>query len=257
MMKIIGVIPARYESSRLPGKIIADIGGKPMVQHVWENASRSQLIQELYIAVDDKRVQEAVEKFGGKSIMTAPELPSGTDRVAEVAKLVPDAEIICNIQGDEPFSNPAIIDEAIQPLIDNSTIGFSTVMHSVDEEEGFEDPGVVKCVRDKDGFGLYFSRSRIPYPRYGNAEMNQPYEHLGIYAYRRDALLRFVTWPPSPLELMESLEMLRILDNDEKIYVAKSQQPFYALSVDTQEDLERAREFYEKVIIPQQEGGNK
>ncbi|MHA1731131.1 MAG: 3-deoxy-manno-octulosonate cytidylyltransferase [Promethearchaeota archaeon] len=247
-MKIIGVIPARYGSSRLPGKVLADIGGKPMVQHIYENARESRLIQELYVAVDDERVRDAVESFGGFAVMTPPDCPSGTDRVAEVAKVV-DCDIVCNIQADEPLTSAAIVDEAIQPLLDNTDLGFSTVMHSVDDPSGYDDPGVVKCVRDKDGFGLYFSRCRIPYPRYpGQVELNQPYEHIGIYAYRKDALLRFVSWPPSPLEKMEGLEMLRILDNDEKIYVAKSTQPFYTLSVDTPEDLERARAYFREKL---------
>jgi 3-deoxy-manno-octulosonate cytidylyltransferase (CMP-KDO synthetase) len=162
--------------------------------------------------------------------------------VAAVAQNMDNEEIFCNIQADEPFIDPAIIDEAIAPLANNLQIGFSTVMHSVDHEDGYKDPGVVKTVIDKAGFGLYFSRSQIPYPR--TLENYKAYEHLGVYVYRKDALLRFVQWPVSPLEKMESLEMLRILDNDEKIYVAVSNQPFYALSVDTPEDLEKANEIY-------------
>jgi 3-deoxy-manno-octulosonate cytidylyltransferase (CMP-KDO synthetase) len=249
-MKIIGVIPARFGSSRLPGKVLADIGGKPMIQHVFENARKSRYLEDILIAVDDLRVQEVVEKFGGKAVMTDPNLPSGTDRVAAAIKDL-EVEIVVNIQSDEPFSNAAIIDEAIQPMLDNPKIQFSTVMHRIDNKEGYDDPGVVKTVRDAYGFGLYFSRSLIPHPRY--KEDYDAFEHLGIYAYRKDALLRFVSWGPSPLEQVESLEMLRILDHDEKIFVAKSAQPFYSLSVDTEEDLKRAREFYKKQL---EKGGN-
>jgi 3-deoxy-manno-octulosonate cytidylyltransferase (CMP-KDO synthetase) len=243
-MKIIGVIPARLASTRLPGKVLCDIGGKTMVQHVYENAKKSRLLNELYVAVDDLKVKNAVERFGGKAIMTDPKCASGTDRVAEAVKKI-QADIIVNIQSDEPFSNAEIIDEAIQPLIDMPSIGFSTVMHSIDTEEGLSDPGVVKCVRDNKGFGLYFSRSLIPFPR--NKVNFKAYEHLGIYAYRKDALLRFISWPQSYLEKIESLEMLRIIENGEKIYVANSTAKYYALSVDTAEDLERARKIYDEM----------
>lgn len=240
-MKIVGIIPARYASSRLPGKVLADIGGKPMIQHVYENAGQSKHLHEIYVAVDDERVQKAVTSFGGKAIMTDPNCPSGTDRVAAAARKI-DADIVVNIQADEPFSNAAIIDEAIEPMLENPKISFSTVMHLIMKPEGYNDSGVVKAVRDSDGFGLYFSRSLIPHPRY--KENYEAYEHLGVYVYRKDALLRFVEWGPSPLEKAESLEMLRILEHDEKLYVAKSTQSSYDLSVDTQEDLEKARKVY-------------
>jgi 3-deoxy-manno-octulosonate cytidylyltransferase (CMP-KDO synthetase) len=240
-MKIIGVIPARYESSRLPGKVLADIGGKPMIQHVYERAKQSRLLEDLIVAVDDERVADAVKKFGGKSVMTDPALPSGTDRVAAAVKDL-DVEIVCDIQADEPFTNAHFIDDAVQPLIDNPKLRFSTIMHSIDYPDGLNDPGVVKVVRDINGYGLYFSRSLIPYPRY--KEIHKAYEHLGVYAYRKKALMQFVQWPPSPLEQTESLEQLRILDNDEKIYVAESKEKFYALSVDTAADLEEARKLY-------------
>jgi 3-deoxy-manno-octulosonate cytidylyltransferase (CMP-KDO synthetase) len=153
---------------------------------------------------------------------------------------------VVNIQADEPFSDASFIDEALTPMLQNPRIQFSTVMHIIDREDRYPDPGVVKVVRDLAGFGLYFSRSLIPYPRY--KQNYEAYEHLGIYVYRKDALLRFVEWGPSPLERTESLEMLRILEHGEKIYVAKSNQPFYSLSVDTPEDLENARQFYAQRI---------
>ena len=211
--KVVGVIPARYGSSRFPGKVLAQIGDKPMIQHVYERAKQSQYLSQIIVAVDDNRVKQVVEGFGGVAMMTDPALPSGTDRVAAVAKNLDHVEILCNIQADEPFIDPSIIDEAIAPLVSNPKIGFSTVMHSIDHEDGYKDPGVVKTVIDKAGFGLYFSRSQIPYPR--TSDNYKAYEHLGVYVYRKDALLRFVQWPVSPLEKTESLEMLRILDNDE------------------------------------------
>lgn len=240
-MKIIGVIPARFGSSRLPGKVLADIGGKSMIQHVYERAKKSVLLEDLLVAVDDQRVADVVKKFGGKAVMTDPALPSGTDRVAAAVKNL-DVDIVCNIQSDEPFTSANFIDEAVRPLIEHPELNFSTVMHSIDYPEGLDDPGVVKVVRDINGYGLYFSRSLIPYPRY--KDKHKAYEHLGVYAYRKKALLKFVEWAPSPLEQAEALEQLRILDNDEKIYVAESKVPFYALSVDTQEDLEKAQKLY-------------
>jgi 3-deoxy-manno-octulosonate cytidylyltransferase (CMP-KDO synthetase) len=215
-----------------------------MIQHVYENVKKSRYIQEIFVAVDDKRVEEVVKNFGGNPIMTDPALPSGTDRVAAAAKKI-NADIIVNIQSDEPFGSAMIIDEAIEPMVKDPSIRFSTVMHKIDDKEGYNEPGVVKTVRDAKGFGLYFSRSLIPYPRY--PENYEAFEHLGVYVYKKDALLKFVEWGPSPLELTESLEMLRILERDEKIYVAKSNQPFYSLSVDTAEDLEKAREEYKKM----------
>jgi 3-deoxy-manno-octulosonate cytidylyltransferase (CMP-KDO synthetase) len=241
---IIGVIPARYASTRLEGKVLADIGGKPMVQHVYEAALKSKLLEKVIVAVDDERVLNAVQEFGGEAVMTDPECPSGTDRVAAAVQDL-DVDIVVNIQADEPFTNANFIDEAVQPLIDNEELQFSTVCHSIDDPDKYPDPGTVKVVRDLQGNGLYFSRALIPYPRY--PEDYIAYEHLGIYAYRKDALLRFIQWPPSPLERTESLEMLRILDNDEKIYVAQSNEKYYALSVDTQEDLEEARQLYEQL----------
>lgn len=239
--KIIGVIPARYASSRFPGKVLETIGEKPMIQHVYENACKSEYLEEVLVAVDDARVQAAVEGFGAPVVMTDPGLPSGTDRVAAAVRDRP-VDIVCNIQGDEPFSNPGLIDEAIAPLLERPDVDFATLRARIHDPAGHADPGVVKCVVDRDNYGLYFSRSLIPYPR--DETDFVAYEHVGIYVYRKAALLRFVSWAPSPLERVEGLEQLRILENGEKLYVAESRAPFYALSVDTPEDLEKARRFY-------------
>ncbi|GAB4313388.1 MAG: 3-deoxy-manno-octulosonate cytidylyltransferase [Promethearchaeota archaeon] len=243
--RVLAVIPARFGSTRFPGKVLADIGGKPMVQHVYERASRSSSLDELVVAVDDERVADVVRSFGGEVEFTSPEHSSGTDRVAEVAeRRAAEGDLVVNVQADEPFLDAAFVDEAVRPLLERPGVQFSTVMHVIDDPAGYDDPGVVKVVRDSEGFGLYFSRAKIPYPRY--ADGYKAFEHLGIYAYRREALLRFVSWGPAPLELVEGLEMLRILENGERIYVAESARPFYALSVDTPEDLDRARRLYEE-----------
>jgi len=237
-MKVLGVIPARYGSTRLEGKVLADIGGKPMIQHVWERSKEAELLDGLMVATDDARVVEAVEAFGGRAVMTSRSHTCGTERVEEASR-GSDAEIVVNIQGDEPFIRPGMIDESIQPLIDDPSIPVATVMRRITAEEELSDPGVVKAVTDREGFALYFSRSLIPYP--GLKEGHRAFEHLGIYAYRRDFLAKFVKMEPTPLERMERLEMLRILENGYRMKVVETRFEYDALSVDTREDLERAR----------------
>ncbi len=177
---VIGVIPARYGSSRFRGKVLAEIAGKPMIQWVYEQASKSQLLYQLIIAVDDERVLKCVEEFGGKAVMTEMDHQSGTDRIAEAVKKL-DTDIVVNIQGDQPLLDPKMIDEAVQPLLEDSTLQMATLKIKIGEED-YLDPTVVKVVADENDFALYFSRSLIPYFR--NKVAVNVYEHIGLYVYR-------------------------------------------------------------------------
>jgi len=237
-MQVIGVIPARYKSTRLEGKPLADIHGKPMVQHVYENASRAATLDRVVVATDDERVRRAVTAFGGEVAMTSPSHTCGTERVAETAERY-DAGIILNIQGDEPLMDPIIIDECVRALRDNPEVGISTVMKRI-PEEAFHDPAVVKVVCDLRGRALYFSRSLIPYPRFRTADF-AVFEHIGIYGYTRDCLARISQIPPTPLEQMEGLEQLRALEHGIAIQVVESAFTGDLVSVDTPEDLEKVR----------------
>lgn len=237
-MKAIGIIPARYQSTRLPGKPLAEITGKPMIQHVYENTARSQTLHSVIVATDDQRVKDAVEKFGGNAVLTSKEHTTGTDRVAEVAKKL-NIRIVVNVQGDEPFVNPGMIDEIVNPLLKDESIPMCTLKHEIIDREDLNNPNVVKVVTDDNDFALYFSRSLIPYPRY--EESHRAYEHIGIYAYRKDFLLHFSELNPTNLEKTEALEQLRVLENGFKIKVILTEQEYIPLSVDTTEDLEKAR----------------
>ncbi len=237
-MHVIGVIPARYQSTRLPGKPLADINGKPMIQHVYENCIRSSMLDEVIVATDDGRVLEAVRKFGGNVEMTSTAHSTGTDRVAEVVHKY-DVDIVVNIQGDEPFVNPGMIDEIVQPLLEDENITMATLKCEILNKDALHDPNVVKVVTDASGFALYFSRSLIPYPQHG--EHHHAYEHIGIYVYRKDFLLRYAQMTSTLLEKTEALEQLRVLESGHRIKVVETKQNYIPLSVDTQEDLEKAR----------------
>ncbi len=236
-MKIIGVIPARYASTRFPGKPLADIRGKPMIQHVWENSSRSKLINELYVATDDKRIYDTVSRFWGNAVMTSKKHKSGSDRIGEVIKNK-NCDIIVNIQGDEPFINPLNIDKAIKPLLRDKNVQVSTLCAPIRNKDEIDNPNVVKVVADKSGFALYFSRYGIPYNRdsSGNARY---YKHVGLYVYRRKFLLEFTKLKPSKLETAERLEQLRILENGVKIKVVVTNVD--SVTVDTEKDLIKIR----------------
>ena len=238
-MKAIGIIPARYGSTRLEGKPLKEIWGKPMIQLVVEAAQQATLLEEVYVATDDERIVRAVEQFGGNVRMTSVDHKTGTDRIAEVAANLA-ADIVVNIQGDEPLLNPAMIDEVVQPFVDDPALPMSTLCVPILEEDALHDPNVVKAVFDQQGYALYFSRSLIPYPR--KHDGFQAYEHLGLYAYRKDFLLTYIAMPQSRLEIVESLEQLRVLEAGYKLKIAVSQHPYDGVSVDTQEDLERVRQ---------------
>lgn len=240
-MKIIGVIPARYGSTRLEGKPLKEILGKPMIQYVYENVQNANLIDDAIVATDDQRIVDAVEFFGGKANLTSVDHTTGTDRIAEVAREI-EAEIVVNVQGDEPLLDPRLIDEAIQPMIDDSELPACTLCRPIEEEADLHSPHVVKVVFDLNGNALYFSRSLIPFP--WKTDGFRAYEHIGIYVYRKDFLMRYVSLHPTPLEKTESLEQLRILENGYRLKIVVSALPYSGLSVDTAEDLEEVRKIF-------------
>ncbi|MFK7909041.1 MAG: 3-deoxy-manno-octulosonate cytidylyltransferase [Akkermansiaceae bacterium] len=214
----LGIIPARWASTRFPGKPLHLIAGKPLVQHVWERCSECQNLNRSIIATDDQRIFDAAIEFGAEAVMTSENHPTGTDRIAEAVASIPDASYVINIQGDEPLIDPALIDALASTLHEDSGIAMATAANEITEDSLMDDPNVVKCVLKKNGDALYFSRSPLPFRR--NASPNlKLYRHKGIYAYRRDFLEKFVTWAPSPLEMAESLEQLRALENDARIKV--------------------------------------
>ena len=252
--KILGVIPARYASTRLPGKVLADICGKPMIQHVYERALRALCLTELVVATDDRRVLEAVRAFAGDgaAVMTSPEHPNGSSRAAEVLEKksreggCPDAVI--NIQGDEPLLDPAMIDEVAEALFSGPDVVCSTLCRPLRDEADRSNPNAVKVVLGQNGDALYFSRSPIPYPR--STPRVPVYEHIGIYGYRSDFLRRYVELPMTPLAEAESLEQLKVLEHGYKIHAAETHCTDAGPSVDTAEDLEAVRRMLERTKNP-------
>lgn len=236
-MTVVGVIPARYASTRFPGKPLADLGRKPLIQWTWEAAKRCSTLDRVIVATDDARIAAAVRAFGGDVAMTRADHPSGTDRLAEVARAL-DADIIVNIQGDEPFLKPETVDAIVRPLLEDPTLEMSTACVLATDADDVNDPNVVKAVVDSNGNALYFSRLPIPYLRDAHKGPVTRRLHLGLYAYRRDFLLQFASWPPTPLEQAESLEQLRALEHGAPVRVVDV--PERALGVDTPADLERA-----------------
>ena len=239
--KVVCIIPARYGSSRLPGKPLEIIAGKSVIQRTCERVAK--VIPDYIVATDDERIVKEVESFGGKAAMTRENHQSGSDRVAEVAKSI-EADIILNVQGDEPFIPPEQIEEALQPLLDDSNILMSTVAREITDKDERNKLGVVKVVCDINGDALYFSRSVIPFPRH--EKHANWFEHVGLYAYRKDFLLKYISWPPCELELAESLEQLRVLYHGYKIRVVETQTVYGAPCIDTPEDLKQARKFVKK-----------
>ena len=232
-MKVIGVIPARYGSKRLPGKPLALIQGKPMIQWVYERASKAKSLDRVIVATDDMKVMRAVWNFGGQALLTSKKAQSGTDRVAEAAKKM-SADVIVNIQGDEPLISPSTVDAVIAPFKKDARLMMSTAATVMENTVDLSSAQVVKVVVDLQGNALYFSRSPIPYHREKKGFQGY-YQHCGIYAYRKKFLLQLTKWKPTPLELTESLEQLRVLEQGSKIRVVLVKQG--SLSVDTPEDL--------------------
>lgn len=234
--KILGVIPARLDSTRLPRKMLADIGGNPLIYHTWERAKAAKRLDEVVVATDSLEIEQKVRAFGGSAVMTSPDCRSGSDRVAEAASLFPQADIVVNIQGDEPLLPPEAIDAAVDMLMRDATAHMATVAAPCTNEEDIESATNVKVTIDNAGNALYFSRARIPYPRHQASYL----KHIGLYAFRRDFLLLFPTLAQTPLERAESLEQLRVLEHGYKIKVAVGD--FISIGVDTQADLERVTE---------------
>lgn len=252
-MKISAIIPARYGSTRFEGKPLVDILGKPMIQWVYEGVCQSKLVDEVIVATDDHRILETVQKFGGRVMMTSPDHPAGTDRVAEVARKL-RSEIIVNVQGDEPLIKGFIIDKAIRPLLKDESLDMSTLMTRIEDVKDWLNPNQGKVVVDQKGFALYFSRSPIPFPRDLNMEqiLRNPVEKrgifskrvfktIGLYVYRRAFLLRLAKMKPTPLEKIEKLEQLRVLENGYKIKVVPVD--YEPIGVDTPEDLQKVIAF--------------
>lgn len=240
MSSVVGIIPARYASTRFPGKPLADLAGRPMIQHVYERACRATLLQEVLVATDDQRIFDAVRQFGGDVIMTDSNHPTGTDRLAEVAKRLPGVDIIVNIQGDEPLIDPAAIDAVVAPLQADASIPMSSVMSPMPDAVRSWDSNIVKVVTDLEGFALYFSRAPIPSPREATFGPGPWKKHIGLYAYRREFLLQLMQWEPTPLEQIEKLEQLRVLEHGSRIRMVERAEDS-SIGVDTPEDLERVR----------------
>ena len=216
--RILGIIPARWASTRFPGKPLHVIAGKPLVQHVWERCQQCRILDDIVIATDDSRIEQASISFGAKVVMTSVDHPTGTDRIAEAAAALPGATHVINIQGDEPLIDPELIDQLGQALLDDAGVSMATAANPISDQALMIDPNVVKVVLALNGDALHFSRSPLPYRRSASPAL-QLYRHKGIYAYRRDFLEKFVTWEPSPLELAESLEQLRAMENNARIKV--------------------------------------
>jgi 3-deoxy-manno-octulosonate cytidylyltransferase (CMP-KDO synthetase) len=238
--QVVAIVPARYESTRLPGKPLALIDGRPMIQHVYERARAVALVDRVLVATDDARIAAVVRGFGGDVAMTRSDHPSGTDRIAEVAAQL-DAGVIVNVQGDLPFLEAAMVEAAVTLMHADAALPMATLKTPIRDPAEMADPNVVKVVTDRDGYALYFSRSPLPYWRDAAATNDDVlgYKHIGLYAYRRDFLLTFARLAPTPLERAEKLEQLRALERGFRLKVAETAAP--GVEVDTPADLERAR----------------
>ena len=241
-MKFIGIIPARYASTRFPGKPLAMLGGKYVIERVYNMVAET--LDDAYVATDDQRIYDAVVAFGGKAVMTREDHKSGTDRIEEaVEKLGSDCDVVVNIQGDEPFIHKSQIETVCRCFTGDSELQMATLKVAMNEED-YNNPAAVKVVTDLNGYALYFSRSLMPYPR-NKPEGYKVYKHVGIYAYRRSFLLKYAALQPTPLERAESLEQLRALENGYKIKVLESD--FQGIGVDTPEDLAAVNELFAKM----------
>jgi len=249
---VVAIIPARYASSRLPAKPLIDLCGKTMVEHVYRQAEKASLVDRVVVATDHPRIADAVRNFGGNVMMTPEDIPSGSDRVACAARTLAGAGIVVNIQGDEPLIAPQMIDEAIQPLLDDAAIPVGTLVKAITTSDELLSPNVVKVVLDDHGYGVYFSRSVIPYLR-DTVAMDQwhlhhhYYKHIGLYVYRRNFLLEFASWPESPLERTEKLEQLRIIEHGYKIKTAVTIHD--SVPIDTPADAEKVREILHRSTL--------
>jgi 3-deoxy-manno-octulosonate cytidylyltransferase (CMP-KDO synthetase) len=242
--RTVAIIPARHGSTRLPGKPLADIAGRPMIEHVYRRAAEAATVELVLVATDDEHVAAAVDRFGGTAVMTRASHPTGTDRLAEVAEYL-GADIIVNVQGDLPFLQPAPIDAAVRLLQDDPTLPMATLRREIVDPEELANPSVVKVVVRADGRALYFSRAPIPFTRRGNPPA-RVWKHFGLYVYRRAFLLALAALPPTPLERAESLEQLRVLEHGFTIGTVET--VLDTIEVDTPDDLERVRRMTEAVL---------
>lgn len=243
-MEVVALIPARYGSTRFPGKPLALLRGKPMIQHVYECTCLVQGLARILVATDDERIAATVRGFGGEVVMTRADHPTGTDRLAEVARTL-TADVIVNVQGDLPFFPPSLVEDAVTALARASTAVMSTVKTPIFAQEEWLNPNVVKVVTDRQGLALYFSRSPMPFRRDRQTQsVGQPevlgYRHIGLYVYRRDFLFTFTGLPRTELEQTEQLEQLRALEWGYRIAVSETERP--TIEVDTPEDLQHAEE---------------
>lgn len=244
-MSIIAVIPARYDSTRFPGKPLAVIKGKTMIRRVYERTAASRLISRVIVATDDERIRKAVEDFGGEAVMTSSAHRTGTDRIAEAIGPM-ECDLVANVQGDEPLIHPDMIDQTIQPLVDDPSIPMGTVCRRIDDRDEAVDPNVVKVVFDEKGFARYFSRAPIPWDRdrwTGMASLRDfplfgpMYKHIGLYVFRKDFLLKYASMPQTALESLEKLEQLRALESGHRIRIVVTQHESFA--VDIPDDLSK------------------
>lgn len=243
-MRVTAIIPARYASTRFPGKPLADIAGKPMIRHVYERTAACARVDRVIVATDDGRISRAVQAFGGEVQMTRTDHATGTDRLAEVAERI-ETDLVVNVQGDEPLIEPRMIEQAVAPLLKDAAIPMGTLKTPIATAEEYLNPNVVKVVTDRQGFALYFSRAPIPHPRDFAEDLAAhfyrlaAFKHIGLYVYRRDFLLAYPTLPVTPLEQLEKLEQLRALEHGYRIYVAETN--LSSQGVDTPEDLARVK----------------
>ncbi|MCX8130826.1 MAG: 3-deoxy-manno-octulosonate cytidylyltransferase [Clostridia bacterium] len=242
-MKIVAVVPARMSATRFPGKPLANISGLPMIEHVRRRVAMCSLIDDVFVATCDKEIYEAVVNFGGKSVMTADTHERCTDRVAEAALDI-DADIIVNVQGDEPLVMPEMFEPLLKPLIDDKGVYCTNLMAEIHEEQDFVSSNVVKTVYDLSGNAVYFSREPIPSASKAKGMSYKKYKQLGIIAFRKDFLQKFTALTPTPLEIVESVDMLRAIEHGYKIRMVLTE--FQSIGVDTPEDLERAEKLMAK-----------
>ena len=244
----IAIIPARFSSVRLPGKPLIDLGGKPMIQRVHEQVKKAKHVRQVIVATDNKIIAEAVAGFGGEVVITPPDMPTGTDRIAHVAESIDTADIIVNVQGDEPLIPPQMIDEVILLLANDPSALAGTLVQKISSADDISNPNTVKAVLDSNGNACYFSRAPVPFPRDGFGpdilKQHTWYSHVGIYAFRKIFLTKFHSWGQSGLEVIEKLEQLRIIEHGFKIKTAVTK--YRSVSVDTPEDVERVRAIIRK-----------
>jgi 3-deoxy-manno-octulosonate cytidylyltransferase (CMP-KDO synthetase) len=237
-LRVVALIPARFASTRLPGKPLALIDGRPMIEHVYRRVATSRVVRQVIVATDDMRIARAVGEFGGEVRMTRSDHSSGTDRLAEVAATL-DCDVVVNVQGDEPLIDPGSIEEAVAPFVADASLQITTLYRRISNPAELADPNVVKVVVDRGGFALYFSRAAIPAVRDPRGGWPPLYRHVGLYAYRRSALLVLAALEPTPLERAEALEQLRALEHGIRIKAIETS--FDSFGVDTPADLEEVR----------------